>query len=73
MAKKKTKKKTKRKNYEYVGKVYVCCPKPLDIKKMSYWLTNNATLDIDFESGAECPFDDGVGIAIDWSSLKETK
>jgi hypothetical protein len=72
MAKKKTTK-TKRKNYEYVGKVYVCCPTPVPVKKMADWLANNATLDVDFESGDACPFDDGVGISIEWDSLKETK
>lgn len=72
MAKKKTLTK-KRKNYEYVGKVYVCCPKPVSVKKMADWLSNNAFLDVDFESGDDCPFDDGVGISIEWDSLKESK
>lgn len=72
MAKKKTTK-TKPKNYEYVGKVYVCCSKPVSVKKMAEWLANNATLDVDFESDDSCPFDDGVGISIEWDSLKETK
>lgn len=72
MAKKKTTK-TKRKHYEYVGKVYVCSPKPVSVKKAAEWLANNSILDIDFDGDPECPFDDGIGISIDWSSLKETK
>lgn len=71
MATKPTKKK---KNYEYVGKVYVCCAKPVDLKVMADWLANNAFLDVNFDDDDDkCPFDDGVGISIEWDSLKESK
>lgn len=72
MAKKKTTK-TKRKNYEYVGKFYVCCSKPVPLKTMADWFAKNAFLDVDFENGDDCPFDDGVGISIEWDTLKESK
>lgn len=74
MAKKKTTKKSKPKTYEYVGKVYVCCQDKINVKTVSRWLSENAMLDLDFDS-AESPFpvDGGVGISIDWGSLRLTK
>lgn len=71
MAKKKTTKKSKAKSYTYVGKVYVCSQEKINIKNISTWLSENATLDLDFESaGSPFPADVGVGISIDWGSLK---
>lgn len=73
MAKKKKKTTSNKRVHDYVGKVYLRCSRAIDVSKTAEWLSNNATLDIDYESGDACPFDDGVGIAIDWASLKETK
>lgn len=73
MAKKKTTKKKSKTHYEYVGKVHLCCSTPINVKKVAKWLANNAILDIDFDGDPDCPFDDGVGISIDWDTLKESK
>lgn len=76
MAKKKTTKKSEPKTYEYVGKVYVCCQEKINVKNMSTWLSENATLDLDFDN-ADFPFPAGdtvgVGISIDWGSLRLNK